>query len=78
MFVVRDVAVHYRGPARLDDELQATARIEALKGASMLMHQQVLRAGEVLAEGEVTIACVDRNGVKPRRLPPDMVETLRG
>ncbi len=78
MFVVRDVAVHYRGPARLDDELQATARIEALKGASMVMHQQVLRADEVLAEGEVTSACVDRNGVKPRRLPPDMVQTLRG
>jgi tol-pal system-associated acyl-CoA thioesterase len=78
MFVVRDVAVHYRGPARLDDKLQATARIRALKGASMVMSQQVMRAGEVLAEGEVTIACVDRGGVKPRRLPPDMVETLRG
>ena len=78
MFVVRDVAVHYRGPARLDDELQATARIKALKGASMVMSQQVMRSGEVLAAGEVTIACVDRGGVKPRRLPPDMVETLRG
>ena len=77
MFVVRDIAVRYRGPARLDDELQATARIGQLKGASMVMHQRVLRDGEVLAEGEVTIACVDRDGVKPRRIPQDMAGSLR-
>jgi acyl-CoA thioesterase FadM len=31
----------------------------------------------VLAEGEVTIACVDRAGIKPRRMPADMVVALR-
>jgi tol-pal system-associated acyl-CoA thioesterase len=77
MFVVRDVAVHYRGPARLDDELSATAAIARLGGASMIMHQQVLRSGNVLAQGDVTIACVDRSGVKPRRLPPDMSKALQ-
>ena len=30
-----------------------------------------------LAQAEVTIACVDRAGVKPRRLPPEMVTRLR-
>lgn len=77
MFVVRDVAVHYRGPARLDDELVATAAIAKLGGASMVMRQQVLRGGEVLAEGDITIACVDRSGVKPRRMPKGMADTLR-
>ena len=77
MFVVRDIAVHYRGPARLDDELRATARITRLKGASMVMHQRVLRDDVVLAEGDVTIACVDRDGVRPRRMPKEMTETLQ-
>ncbi len=77
MFVVRDVAVHYRGPARLDDEVCATAAIARLGGASIVMHQRVLRSGEVLAQGDVTIACVDRSGVKPRRLPQDMSQTLQ-
>ncbi len=77
MFVVRDVAVRYRAPAQLDDELLATARVTMLRGASMVLHQAVLRGEEVLAEGEVTIACVDRKGVSPRRMPPGMQERLR-
>ena len=78
MFVVRDVALHYREPARVDDRLEATARIDRLVGASMLMHQQVRRGTQVLVEGEVTVACVDSAGVKPRRLPPEMLTALRG
>lgn len=77
MFVVRDVVVQYLRPATLDDELVATASIRQVKGASMVMYQRVQRGREVLAQGEVTIACVDRAGVKPRRMPADMVATLR-
>ncbi|MCP5165643.1 MAG: tol-pal system-associated acyl-CoA thioesterase [Pseudomonadales bacterium] len=77
MFVVTDVAVHYSRPATLDDQLLATARIQRLRGASMVMQQRVLRGAEVLAAGEISIACVDRGGVKPRRLPADMAARLR-
>ena len=76
MFVVRDVSVQYLLPATLDDELVATASIRQLRGASMVLHQRVLRAEDVLARGEVTIACVDRAGVKPRRMPADMMARL--
>jgi acyl-CoA thioesterase FadM len=31
----------------------------------------------LLARGEVTVACVDRTEIKPRRLPPEMVARLR-
>lgn len=77
MFVVRDLAVSYRLPARLDDELEATARIARLRGASMVFRQSIRRGDELLADGDVTIACVDRGGMKPRRLPPEMVTNLR-
>jgi tol-pal system-associated acyl-CoA thioesterase len=77
MFVVRDVAVSYRLPARLDDELEATARIARLRGAGMVFQQRIRRGDELLAEGEVTIACVDRVRLKLRRLPPQMVTRLR-
>lgn len=78
MFVVRDVAVNYRKPAQLDDELVATAQISRLRGASMSFHQSVRRGEEIMAEGEIGIACVDRAGVKPRRMPADMVCRLNG
>jgi tol-pal system-associated acyl-CoA thioesterase len=77
MFVVRDVAVRYLRPATLDDELLATARVERLRGASMVLQQSVLRGGQVLAQGQVTIACVDRAGVKPRKMPREMIDALR-
>lgn len=77
MFVVCDVKVQYLRPAQLDDELVATASLQTLRGASMVMHQRVLRGDEVLAEGEVTIACVDRSTVAPRRIPREMVERLQ-
>jgi len=77
MFVVRDVAVRYRLPAHLDDELEATAAVARLRAAGIVFRQDIRRGGELLADGEVTIACVDRGSGKPRRLPPDMLASLR-
>ena len=77
MFVVRDLAVNYLLPAQLDDELQATARVARLRGAGMVFQQSIQRGDELLAQGEVTIACVDRAGMKPRRLPVQMAARLR-
>ncbi|MEM1112316.1 MAG: tol-pal system-associated acyl-CoA thioesterase [Pseudomonadota bacterium] len=78
MFVVRDLKLRYAGPARLDDDLTATARIAHLGGASLVMHQSVRRGDAVLVEGEVGLACVDREGVRPRRLPAELLAALKG
>lgn len=77
MFVVRDVAVTYLLPATLDDALTATAAVRSQRGASIVFTQSVLRGGEVLAKGELTIACVSTTTKKPRRLPPEMAAQLR-
>jgi 4-hydroxybenzoyl-CoA thioesterase len=77
MFVVRDLAVRYMLPARLDDELQATAAITRPRAAGMVFRQRILRGADVLAQGELTIACVDRSSLKPRRLPEEMLQRLR-
>ncbi|MEH6581008.1 MAG: tol-pal system-associated acyl-CoA thioesterase [Halioglobus sp.] len=77
MFVVRDVAVQYLNPAKLDDKLQATAEITQLQGASMTLRQSVRRGGDVLAEGDIKIVCVDKTGLKPRRIPREMLAKLR-
>lgn len=76
MFVVRDVAVEYLAPARLDETLQVTAAVGALRGATITLHQQLRRDEVLLARGDVTIACVDRQTLKPRRIPRDMVASL--
>ena len=77
MFVVRDVQVTYQRPARLDDELVVTAQVSELRGAVMVFRQSVRCGDEVLAEGDITIACVDKSGVKPRRLPKELQQQVR-
>ena len=77
MFVVRDVAVTYTLPARLDDDLHASATIIQVRGAAIVFLQSVRRGDDLLAQGEVTVACVDRLSVKPKRLPLEMATQLR-
>jgi len=61
-FVVVKAEVRYRAPARFDDELSLTTRI-AKQTAVRIDHAYELKRGETLiAEGQTTIACVDRQG----------------
>jgi tol-pal system-associated acyl-CoA thioesterase len=76
MFVVHSVSVRYRKPARLDDELQATARIVEHGAAQLRFEQRILRGAEELCGGEVKVACVDRHTMKPRRMPGSLVAAV--
>ena len=76
MFVVSSLAFTYRQPARLDDQLEATAEVVAVKGATIRFAQSVKREGRGMVEGDVTIACVDRASGKPRRLSPELIQRL--
>ncbi|MDP7407987.1 MAG: tol-pal system-associated acyl-CoA thioesterase [Luminiphilus sp.] len=67
-FVVSDVSLSYKEPARLDDQLHATAVISAVGGATINFHQKVRRADVVLVVGDIQIACVDRGTGRPTRL----------
>lgn len=71
-FVVSDVSLSYREPARLDDQLHATALISGVGGATINFHQSVRRESAVLVIGDIQIACVDRESGRPRRLDVDL------
>jgi len=83
MFVVTDTALRYIRPARLDDELLVTARLEQSGRASLTIGQQVLAAGAagaapsaVLCEGQIRISWVNAATLKPARIPPTLLEAL--
>ena len=77
MFVVHDVQVRYSEPARLDDELEVTARAVKSGAAYILLEQSVRRGDTELAAGEVKIVCVDRSKLTPRRMPAELLALLR-
>ena len=77
MFVVAETNVKYMRPARLDDELIVTARLLQSGRASMTIQQQALLNNSVLCEGTIRIGWVDAASLQPRRIPQNIIESLR-
>ncbi|MFK7828151.1 MAG: tol-pal system-associated acyl-CoA thioesterase [Congregibacter sp.] len=77
MFVVSNLSVDYRRPAKLDDELVATATLESVAGASLKLRQAVRKGDELLMQAQVSLACVNPQALLPRRIPKDMLAKLR-
>ena len=77
IFIVANTSVHYRLPARLDDELDVTVAVRDAGRASLLIHQQAFREDKLLAEGEIRIGCVDAGTFRPTRIPTSILDTLR-
>ncbi len=80
VFVVRDLAIAFDLPARLDDELDSTVRVARLRAASIELAQEVWRVAERgrLARATVRVACVDAERFVPRRIPPDIAALIEG
>lgn len=74
-FAVRRCTCEYLRPARLDDALVVETALAAVGAASCEMRQTVLRGAQVLAELDVTVACVAASG-RPARLPPAIRHAL--
>ena len=78
MFVVSETQVRYLQPARLDDQLQVTARLEESGRASLAILQQAFAEdGRLLAEGRIRIGWVDAASLRPARIPPAVLQALQ-
>jgi acyl-CoA thioester hydrolase len=77
VFIVGETSVRYHRPARLDDELLVTARVQESGRASLIIAQQALLDGELLCEGTIRIGWVDAASLKPARIPPTLLEALK-
>ncbi|MFO1220472.1 MAG: tol-pal system-associated acyl-CoA thioesterase [Burkholderiaceae bacterium] len=76
MFVVSESTLKCHLPARLDDRLDVTVDVHHAARASLVLRQQALRGDELLADGEVRIACVDAPTLRLRRIPEDILERI--
>lgn len=56
--VVADASLHFRAPARYDDEIELRARIERLGTTAITTHIDIARGEETLLEGELVHVCV--------------------
>jgi acyl-CoA thioester hydrolase len=66
--VIVDLGCKYKRPAYYDDLLTLRTTVKRVTHVKIEHVYQVLRDGQILAEGHSTLACVDREG-RPQRLP---------
>ena len=85
MFVVTDARLRYLRPARLDDELIVTARLQDSGRASLTIDQQALLKPQqmntdcppaLLCEGSIRIGWVDAATLRPARIPGPVLQKL--
>ena len=77
MFVVQDVSLKYLQAAYLDEELRVTANVKDYGAAYVLLEQSVMRDGAILVHGDIKIVCVDKQSMKPRRMPREIIDAMR-
>jgi acyl-CoA thioester hydrolase len=68
-FVVSAVAVDFARPARLDDTVAVSVRLESLGKVRCVFLQEIRRDDEVLVTARVTVACVTGENMKPAEIP---------
>ncbi|MGH8187651.1 MAG: tol-pal system-associated acyl-CoA thioesterase [Steroidobacteraceae bacterium] len=79
MFVVVDIAAHFRKPARYGELLQVTCTVAEAARASLTFEQEVYRDrldGELLLDGRLRVACLDTVRYRPRPLPKSLVDQM--
>lgn len=77
VYAVADLAIKYRAPAHFDDALLVVSTVEDVRGASVIIHQKVLRGEQILTEATVTAAFLTPEG-RPRRQPRAWLEAFAG
>jgi len=76
VFVVHRVAIDFLRPARLNDALDVTVEVLDRGAARLDLRQAVRRGDELLTDARVTLACVDAQALRPRRIPDALAGAL--
>lgn len=76
VFVVKQVEIQYRKPARLDDMLAIHSKIVRLGRASITFEQLAMRDDELLCESTIQVCGVDTTTFRPAEMPEHLRNLL--
>jgi acyl-CoA thioester hydrolase len=74
-FVVRSMQIEFLKSARMDDLLEVITLTEEVRGASITLHQKVMRGADTLVEAHVRVAFV--SGGRARPIPKPLRIAMR-
>ena len=70
-FVVTDLRAKYLQPACFGDDLVVITELKKVKGASILLNQEIYRSTELLFQSSINLALLRNNG-KVTRIPANI------
>ncbi len=76
VFVVTESSLKFHRPAVLDDVIDVSIEVLAIKGASVHCRQQVTRLGELLVDATIRIATITSDTFSPCKIPPVLREVF--
>lgn len=76
IFVVRSVALDYLKPARFNEQIIVSAEVVQTRKTNFVFAQEITRNDDLLCKGEVRIACLDVEKMRPKALPATILEQL--
>jgi acyl-CoA thioester hydrolase len=74
-YAIRDLAIRYAAPAKLDDTLTVVSRLVSMRPASVVIQQRVMRGSVMLTHAQVEAAFVAPSG-RARRQPADWIHAF--
>ena len=77
LFMVYELNARFHAPARLHDMLSVSAEVVKMGRASLVFRHRVERGPELLVEAEVTLATVDRDRMRPARMPEELQQAFK-
>ena len=77
LLVVHSMNINFVVPAKLGEQLQATAAVKQLGRSYVVFEQSVQRDGKLVCKAEVKVACISQAQHKPKAMPSVMHEYLQ-
>ena len=76
LFVVKSLKLDYRYPAKLSNALQVSVVLQDIYRASLDLWQEITYDNQTLCSGNLRLACLDADTLRPRRIPETIIEEL--
>ena len=78
-FIVRNLEIAYKAPARLDDRLVVKTSPVSVRRVGMLLLQEVAfrESGALAVSAKVDMAFVNAKSLRPGKIPADVLEAIQ-
>ena len=77
IFVVRNIEIKFKKPARFDDAIVVHSQLASMGRSRMVFEQNIFRDGQILTEASVEIVCIHAVNYTPVSIPAPIQQSMK-